>query len=216
MITYWSFFILILSKVSHKSIAKLNLMCMIMAIAMVAMLAFGGTYAYFTADAATISGTDAKTGKIELTNGSAAITTSFDGSAAGKFAVPGDTLWAVNVTPVNGDTNVKTYVFATWGVEDTDAVLEVASKLDGDDEDELPDGVDGWFPLDGEDGVYYTIVDAGEEIPAFKDSVVFATSNKNNMMNLTIKCSIQFRSIQYDYAGTPAEAYTKLGSGNVA
>ena len=47
----------------------------IMAIAMVAMLAFGGTYAYFTATA-TDAGTTFTTGIVQLTDGTKATTVS--------------------------------------------------------------------------------------------------------------------------------------------
>ena len=79
---------------------------LIMGIAMVAMLAFGGTYAYFTATAAEVASTDVKTALLGLeTPGSLTLT----GVADTSKLLPGDTM-TTSVT-LDNTANVATYVF---------------------------------------------------------------------------------------------------------
>ena len=70
-----------------KKMKKSTFAIVIMAILMVAMLAFGGTYAYFTANANVANGGSFTTGKVILTaDGSISLATE-------KKVVPGDTVF---------------------------------------------------------------------------------------------------------------------------
>lgn len=73
-----------MTKLKSKKMTKSTFAVIIMAILMVAMLAFGGTYAWFTAQAKTIASNGVTTGKIIL-HADGAFTTS-------KSVMPGDSL----------------------------------------------------------------------------------------------------------------------------
>ena len=169
---------------------------------MVAMLAFGGTFAYFTATATKIDSDTVTTGTVAIANGEgASITKTF----TADYAVPGDTLWTVNVT-LNSTSNVKTYIFAIWELtNESNATLTVSPPS-------------GWTPLtDGEssnvEGVYYQEVEADTDSVSYASNVVFATSNGNNMQGKTISCSLQFHASQFDHFDDAYAAYTNLGLG---
>ncbi|MBO5954792.1 MAG: hypothetical protein J6Q13_02340 [Clostridia bacterium] len=106
----------------------------IMAIAMVAMLAFGGTYAYFTATASAKTAT-IKTGKVVLTNNSA-----YDFTATLDGVMPGDTIFEAKALSFStADSTGDTYIAFTVSikidnVEKTVEELETFGiKLDFDD-----------------------------------------------------------------------------------
>ena len=73
---------------------------------MVAMIAFGGTYAYFTATAANPSITDASTALIQLTNENTSVVNSYTNR------LPGETLADLKIDLKDSSTR-DTYVFAT-------------------------------------------------------------------------------------------------------
>ena len=180
-----------------------------MAIAMVAMLAFGGTYAYFTASATAAGGDEITTGTIVLDSTGVEITNEF----TGEFAVPGDKLWSVDVTLTEKvdalESNVKRYMFATWGIsnENSAVILSVDSLVVDEETDEIT-GVEGWKLAKNEDGVciYYVILEADDVAPAFKDSVSLSTATTGvEAMNQTISCSLSFKAVQYDHASDETE-----------
>ena len=87
---------------------------------MVAMIAFGGTYAYFTATANGVADLTAKTAKIELTSGNVASTA----KVVTNNALPGEKLMDVTATLSDASTR-NTYIFAvvTLKIGDTTIAL---------------------------------------------------------------------------------------------
>lgn len=117
-----------MTKMKSKKITRSTLAVIIMAIAMVALLAFGGTYAYFTAQVNTMGTTSFKTGKVSL-KAKEALTIVADGAVV----VPGDKIIDKAVTYTNEST-VPTYVavvvtmtVAGKPVTDKDAVDDIIS-----------------------------------------------------------------------------------------
>ena len=97
-----------MTKLRSKKMTKSTFAVIIMAIAMVAMLAFGGTYAYFTAEAKD-SKTTVSIAKLELTLGDVASTTTT------TSFVPGQKFFNATTFPLtDGDTSdgVDMYAFA--------------------------------------------------------------------------------------------------------
>ncbi len=80
-----------MTKMKSKKMTKSTFAIIIMAIAMVAMLAFGGTYAYFTATASKKTGT-ITTGTVKLTGGE--LTT----IATTENVLPGDAVLSADIT----------------------------------------------------------------------------------------------------------------------
>ena len=165
---------------------------------MVAMLAFGGTYAYFTASAGeAIQSDKVTTGHVELGLGeNKTITKDFDGS----FAVPGDTLWDLTID-VDNKSNVKTYIFADWTLTNEGGLtLETTAS--------------SWAEVPGHDGAFYVEAEAGVD-QTFTTKIVLATSNDNTKMDKEITCSVAFKTIQFDHftdAKTAYEAWTANGA----
>ena len=160
-----------------------------MAVAMVAMLAFGGTYAYFTASAgAAIESGSVTTGHVELGLGSNKTITKF----ANDYAVPGDTLWDISID-VDNKSNVKTYIFADWTLTNTDGlVLETTAST--------------WTAVPGHANAFYVEAAANTD-QTFTTKIVLATSNDNTKMDKTISCSVSFKSIQFDHFDDAQAAY---------
>ncbi len=163
---------------------------MIMSIAMVAMLAFGGTFAYFTATAgAAIEGGSVKTGTVALGLGETkTITSTYN--ATDTFAVPGDTLWDIALDIDTSGSNVAIYVFATWSLTNSGNVTLTGT--------EMPTG---WSQLKDESeadvtGVYYRAVAATENSIDYTASIKFAESNGTTAMDQTISCSVSFCAAQ--------------------
>ena len=97
-----------------------------MAIAMVAMLAFGGTYAYFTAEAKDLATSGLTTGKVEIAVGAEAAI-----ELATSNVVPGQKfLNASEILLDDGDTNVAMYVFAKVTTKVNDTTYYYATKAD--------------------------------------------------------------------------------------
>ncbi len=107
---------------------------------MVAMLAFGGTYAYFTASANSKSAT-VTTGTVQMTSGEAVSATVTDAVTYTKI------LDGVSFSA--GATDVDSFFFVKVTVSEGVTLTDLfASDISGMVKE-------GWLPLDGEDGVYY-------------------------------------------------------------
>ena len=136
-----------------KKMKKSTFAIVIMSILMVAMLAFGGTYAYFTASA-TGSSKSVKMGHVIIeTDGE--ITSTYNTTDA--LAVVGDTLFEGNVGYVNGS-NVDSIVYATftfyysgkiWSDKATAGEAGIAEAI-------LPTATAGEAVTDGT-GYFYTV-----------------------------------------------------------
>ncbi|MBQ9795579.1 MAG: hypothetical protein IJW36_01275 [Clostridia bacterium] len=128
-----------MTKMKSRKMTKSTFAIIIMAIAMIAMLAFGGTYAYFTATATEKEFTGLKTGLIKLEVGDIQITTN-------NF-VPGDYLVgsAQTTAPIKytESSTADSYVFIviemtiTKGNLPTDKKLEDLLLMNGQDTSKL-------------------------------------------------------------------------------
>ncbi len=98
-----------MTKTKSKKMTKSTFAIIIMAVVMVAMLAFGGTYAYFTASTSAKS-TNFTTGKVVLTNSGAEI------SVISDKVVPGDTIISEAISYTNGS-DVNTYIAVVMTVK---------------------------------------------------------------------------------------------------
>ena len=109
-----------MTKMKSKKMTKSTFAIIIMAIAMVAMLAFGGTYAYFTAQTKTLNTGELTIGTVKLTSdGTAKI-------AATGTILPGATLISGNIGYTNAAT-VKTLVAVVMTIKIGDEDLTVGT-----------------------------------------------------------------------------------------
>ena len=104
-----------MTKMKSKKMTKSTFAIIIMAVAMVAMLAFGGTYAYFTATATGIAGGSTTAGLIALNE----TATKFEYSLT-KDILPGEFLFAEGTTMViDDDSNRASFIFVEFDVKVT-------------------------------------------------------------------------------------------------
>ena len=106
---------------AKKKMTKSTFVIIIMAVAMVAMLAFGGTFAYFTATTTEASDT-ATTGTVKL--GANTIATLVDTNVVSGQQLFGES----SKVQVTSASNVDTYVFITFTVSMSGAGNQVDSK----------------------------------------------------------------------------------------
>jgi predicted ribosomally synthesized peptide with SipW-like signal peptide len=216
-----------MTKLKSKKMSKSTFAIIIMAIAMVAMLAFGGTYAYFTATAQEISRTNVKTAIVQIS------TTQSDTYAAEAKVVTGSYILgnedAGEAIQVANGSNVATYVFvkATALVNDQEVVVgtNAGSAL-------VLLTVDGWTAVDGHAGVYYKALgatDANASVavtaqinPALKadrtqtgadaftntsNAFVKGGDNITDIMDKSVNVKIVFSAIQSEGFTDAAAAY---------
>ncbi len=196
-----------MTKNKTKKMTKSTFVIIIMAIAMVAMLAFGGTYAYFTATTAKVaSGNTATTGTVQLgTNSVSNIKAT--GVVSGDDILKGaDGTGTGKVTIVN-KSNVATYIFVTFDAtfkEDgaTETTNPVASKdlVKNDGEFFLDYAVtngtantlatesataadeDTWYKLSGKTNVYFmkaTATTTDKSYDVCKSIIFYGKSESN-------------------------------------
>ena len=146
---------------------------------MVAMLAFGGTFAYFTAEADDATGS-ATVGTVEISTGASATI-----AAATDFAVPGSTIYANQSVKLTNTSTVDIYVFAKLSAQiagqdlfvrtGTDPTYTYASAISA----ELGTvTASTWAAVPGHKGVYGYMVEGNTETPtAIKDFVFTVTLN---------------------------------------
>ena len=99
-----------MTKMKSKKMTKSTFAIIIMAVVMVAMIAFGGTYAYFTATANSVTDLKATTAVIQLNSDAGPEGTAI--ATARKEVLPGEELAHVKVGLTDLSTR-DTYVFAT-------------------------------------------------------------------------------------------------------
>ena len=204
-----------MTKMKSKKMTKSTFAIIIMAIVMVAMIAFGGTYAFFTAQVNAQTGT-ATTGRVQLNPLSA------DGNAItlATKVVPGETL-DVSGLKVTPNSNVKTFVFMKYSTSFAqDETLKTQNKyVSGNPTDTktaepalegeyrlLADVADGWasFELSDKSVVYYAVVaaDSTTALQVF-DSLTFQGVSESNgdkvgsLMDGTLTVTFDASSIQY-------------------
>ena len=173
-----------------------------MAIAMVALLAFGGTYAYFTATAQGAAGT-ATTALIKLTNNTATIETKTNN------ALPGEQIFQQDIELVNGSTR-DTYIFAKIEVKfgDTAVALDDASKL-------TIAAISGWTET-STTGTYSVEAAATTNKTITIDIKLAEDLDENNMqgtaddahdyMNKAVTVTVKFAAVQKDGFANADEA----------
>ena len=161
-----------MTKLKSKKMTKSTFAIIIMAIAMVAMLAFGGTYAYFTAQANTMESSEFTVGKVLLTE-KAGATVSTTGTI-----LPGDKLVTGGLTYTNAST-VDTYVavVVTFKIGNADATAEEVEALGFT----FPLKEDGWaLTTDSNKQVYVAtreVDDAAVYTVAAGGELVFTTDD---------------------------------------
>jgi len=155
-----------MTKLKSKKMTKSTLAIIIMGIAIVALLAFGGTFAFFTATATSKSATIA-TGTVELSESGA-----FETVVSGKL-VPGDVLLTSPIQYTPGS-DVKTIVILKYVVSGDD----VSSAIDLNENSENDFNV-----LSTASGTtyYYAVVDAESTTP-----LVFINASAQNPVTFTL------------------------------
>ena len=187
-----------MTKMKSKKMTKSTFAIIIMGIVMVAMLAFGGTFAYFTA---TNSSKNASftTGTVKL--GANTVATVEGLAVSGKSVLDG----AVTVASAS---NVDTYVFVTFTVGKIDGAEPVANKAAYDAATgeayfvQYEVGSD-WTAITGKTGVYGKKVAANTSDPlTVCDSIVFwgksasTEAATGSLMGKSIKIEIVSEAIQ--------------------
>lgn len=170
-----------MTKMKSKKMTKSTFAIIIMAIAMVAMLAFGGTYAYFTATATDVTTGDVTTGTIHLTsnNNTSSLTVNVDRAVTGHTI-----LGAVSYNLT--DTTVDTWVVVKMDItvttpasanEDQTKKTEFMKKLFTDFAPEA-----GWNAVSGQEFTYAQKVTATKS----EDTVTLSKTDLQFLKALTI------------------------------
>ena len=181
-----------------------------MAVAMVAMLAFGGTYAFFTATATTASET-VKTGYVKLAAGSNVATViTKDSVLPGSEILTANLVYTVDTTDAAGN-YVAIKITLTTGDDTKDAALKLTDMTPGS----------AWTSAG--DGVYYiaTAVKDGETATIDAEKFVIPTtvqddwsqktdSAANGLMDIDITVKIEARSIQVSGTSSVTDAIALL------
>ena len=180
-----------------------NIFPFIMAIAMVAMLAFGGTYAYFTAATENMTG-QLKTGTVKLTT-TATATTAFTANVLpGDSLIKSDIEYAVETTDAQGN-------YVTVRVELTSDATGFVGAV-------MAEGFTvgtGWTEISCSDGVgiFYKKVNSGEAATLEAANFVLPVSFGGEanqaptaaaLMNADFTIKIQAKSIQASHIASDA------------
>lgn len=166
-----------MTKLKSKKMTKSTFAVIIMAIAMIAMIAFGGTYAYFTATA-TPSSADAKTATIQLTAGSNVVTTH-------NFIVPGDEILGAVTYNATG-TTAKSIAIVEFEATGFSATINTAK----------------WTKL-GETNYYYQVIEVTEDTSGSEVTASVAASFDGTFIANAVTYEAE---ADYDQAGSkPAE-----------
>ena len=145
---------------------------------MVAMLAFGGTFAYFTAEANDATGTTT-VGTVEISTGASATI-----AEATDFAVPGSTIYENQSVKLTNTSTVDIYVFAKLSAQidgkdlfvrtGTDPTYTYASAISA----ELGTvTASTWKAVPGHEGVYGYLVESNKTPTAIANFVFTVTLN---------------------------------------
>ena len=189
---------------TKKKMSKSTFAIIIMAVAMVAMLAFGGTFAYFTATATDATGS-ATVGTVEIsTAGSTTIAT------ASTYAVPGSTIYNNQSVSLTNTSTVDIYVFATLSAQIDGQDLFVRTGEDPDYSYSSAISAElgsvtasTWAEVTGHEGegVYGYMV-AGNTTPTAIADFVFTVTLNENIEELHTQGAFISNNIYTDQAGT--------------
>ena len=186
-------------KLKSKKMSKSTFAVILMAIAMIAMLAFGGTYAYFTASAtANLDEAKITTATIKLgANGKAKL------SSTQELIVPKDEI-TLEAT-VNNGSDEEIWAFVAYSLKDAPATAELKLKAEG--------GIsEGWALVSGTKNVYAKRFAVSENV-AFE--AIFTYDDTLNSVNgadvvgmgTEITAEVEFAATQYRHLEDVADAY---------
>lgn len=186
------------SKMKKSSFAILAL-----SLILVAVLAFGGTYAYFTASA---NASDTITmGNLVLNDGTAALT--FD--LTNDEVVPGQVIInETNKLTLKVTTNIKTMMLAEITAVTTSGTNVVLTFTEGAKWTPVT-GATGYFAFEPSTDVFYT-----EENDAALDLITglaIDRSNGNSIMNSVVTITVNVWAMQYEYLDAD-ETFTAGGA----
>ena len=196
-----------MTKLKSKKMSKQTVAIIIMAVIMVAMLAFGGTFAYFTATATEKSSESITTGYVKLESDATFV-------AAATHVIPGTTIIDGPVTVTPSQDGTGSYIALRFIVEikkHGEDAFTVATDDNAFNFDEVVN--DGkWFRdttnnmfIYGKAANAYDEVKAADPIQFTTDDLIFDVSDnwiedagqsELNYMNATIKVTIRAASIQ--------------------
>jgi len=206
-----------MTKLKSKKMTKSTFAIIIMAIAMVAMLAFGGTYAYFTATTSAVDSGEVTMGYVKLSTTAVA---GFTTAVADRL--PGDTVLNGGVTlDPTGTSRLATdgaYLAVRITIGGTAAASASALGFDtalGND----------WQETSKDSGIYITkevvkasktIFATGFTIPASLADTWTGTSSTQGLMGKTITIKVESAAVQgantsVAQASTAAEALFTTG-----
>ena len=213
-----------MTKLKSKKMSKSTFAIIIMAIAMVAMLAFGGTYAYFTSEAAGIaSGTETVMARIELD----ATNDTLSAESLVDNVLPGEPIFASNAKfGIKDSSNRASHIFIVISAKINKATghteAGVANAWDSEDEilaltGTVASSVGTINPLSGKTGVYYITTTEGTDGTVgstFDISGIQALLDLNTYGNpyqqAKITLTVTVKSIQTVGFTDPANAYSAL------
>ena len=188
-----------MTKTKSKKMTKSTFAIIIMAVVMVAMLAFGGTYAYFTATASEVKNT--------VTTGTVKLNANTMATLVSDKVVSGSSLIDTGSVQVTSASNVDTYVFVTFSVTFDGAGNPKKSAAECTTEGDYFLDVTqaaGWTPVSDETNVYGRLVTAAEaNTPIdvctgirFYGYSQSTESTTGTLMNKTITITISSEAIQ--------------------
>ena len=203
-----------MTKTKSKKMTKSTFAIIIMAVVMVAMLAFGGTYAYFTATASEVEGT-ATTGTVKLNANSI-------GTLVTDKVVSGSSLLKSGSVQVTSASDVDTYVFVTFSAtfDGSGNQKESAAECIAEGDYYLAvTQAGGWTLVSGETNVYgrkVTAAEANTPIDVCTGIKFYGYSKSTEttpgtLMGQTITVTISSEAIQ-----ALSEAGTEFGSVDAA
>ena len=194
-----------------------------MAVAMVAMLAFGGTFAYFTATT-DVTG-QVTVGTVEISTGATTTIT-----AASTYAVPGATIYNNQSVSLTNTSTVDIYVFATLSaqIKGQDLYVQTGEGPSYSYESaitaKLGASISNWTAVSGRGGVVYgykvTLSENIKEHHLQNGASVTVTNNictnkagakyGEALEGKPITVTLTFRAIQAEGFADAAEAYAAL------
>ena len=190
-----------MTKMKSKKMTKSTFAIIIMGIVMVAMLAFGGTFAYFTATTTEKSAT-ATTGTVKLSANTMA-TLNATGIVSGSELIKDGTVQVTNAS------NVETWIFVTFEAKFDGAGEAKASaeecKAEGDYYLAVTGAEDkGWTKVEGATNVFGRKATADDTTLDVCSSIKFygysqsteAVEGAGSLMNKTITVTVSAKSIQ--------------------
>ena len=199
-----------MTKMKSKKMAKSTFAIIIMGIVMVAMLAFGGTFAYFTATSTTKTSDAITTAKVVL----GADTTATLSITETRNLLPKDEV-TLSAT-VSNTSDVDTWVFVQIKL-DTSAITAESASLNFSDSLKGTDGTT-WTPItkDGYSGLYYMTVTATTDVELEATGTFECDAmSKDGVQDTTamakdLTVTVKFASAQKDHLTTASLALDEV------